>query len=204
MSLLRRRLNVFDLTLITIGSIIGSGIFKNPALVANRAHLPVLAIGCWVVGGAIALIGAFVFAELAERRPVNGGIYAYLRDAYHPVVAFVFGWTLLLIADTGGTAAAAVLFAGAGGRLVPVVELGPAITHLTDFRSAWRFPEDVAQPTPLGPCCTVSLICRDCSDFCVALLRSVLDDVHMSRWLERRNVVQFAVIMWVSATTGGR
>jgi APA family basic amino acid/polyamine antiporter len=111
MSLLRRRLNVFDLTLITIGSIIGSGIFKNPALVANRAHLPVLAIGCWVVGGAIALIGAFVFAELAERRPVNGGIYAYLRDAYHPVVAFVFGWTLLLIADTGGTAAAAVLFA---------------------------------------------------------------------------------------------
>ncbi len=111
MSLLRRRLNVFDLTLITIGSIIGSGIFKNPALVAGKAHLPSLAIGCWIAGGLIALIGAFVFAELAERRPSNGGIYAYLRDAYHPVVAFVFGWTLLLIADTGGTAAASVLFA---------------------------------------------------------------------------------------------
>jgi basic amino acid/polyamine antiporter, APA family len=111
MSMLRRRLNVFDLTLITIGSIIGSGIFKNPALVAGKAHLPSLAIGCWIVGGLIALIGAFVFAELAERRPVNGGIYAYLRDAYHPIVAFVFGWTLLLIADTGGTAAASVLFA---------------------------------------------------------------------------------------------
>lgn len=112
MSLLQRRLNVFDLTLITIGSIIGSGIFRNPAVVAGRAHLPGLAIGAWVVGGLLALIGAFVFAELAERRPVNGGIYAYLRDAYHPVVAFVFGWTLLLIADTGGTAAAAVLFSG--------------------------------------------------------------------------------------------
>jgi len=112
MSTLRRRLNVFDLTLITIGSIIGSGIFRNPAVVADRAHLPGLAIGCWIVGGVIALIGAFVFAELAERRPVNGGIYAYLRDAYHPIVGFVFGWTLLLIADTGGTAAAAVLFAG--------------------------------------------------------------------------------------------
>ena len=111
MSVLQRRLNVFDLTLITIGSIIGSGIFKNPALVAGKAHLPSLAIGCWIVGGLIALIGAFVFAELAERRPSNGGIYAYLRDAYHPVVAFVFGWTLLLIADTGGTAAASVLFA---------------------------------------------------------------------------------------------
>ncbi|MGC2131477.1 MAG: amino acid permease [Candidatus Aquilonibacter sp.] len=112
MSTLRRRLNVFDLTLITIGSIIGSGIFRNPAVVAQRAHLPLLAIGCWILGGLIALIGAFVFAELAERRPANGGIYAYLRDAYHPVVAFVFGWTLLLIADTGGTAASAVLFAG--------------------------------------------------------------------------------------------
>jgi len=112
MSLLQRRLNVFDLTLITIGSIIGSGIFRNPAVVANRAHSPALAIGCWVAGGAVALIGAFVFAELAERRPLSGGIYAYLRDAYHPAVAFVFGWTLLLIADTGGTAAAAVLFSG--------------------------------------------------------------------------------------------
>lgn len=112
MSSLRRRLNVFDLTLITIGSIIGSGIFRNPAVVANRAHLPALAIGCWVTGGIIAVIGAFVFAELAARRPVSGGLYAYLRDAYHPVVGFVFGWTLLLIADTGGTAASAVLFAG--------------------------------------------------------------------------------------------
>jgi basic amino acid/polyamine antiporter, APA family len=120
MSLLQRRLNVFDLTLITIGSIIGSGIFRNPAVVATRAHLPGLAIGAWVVGGLLALIGAFVFAELAERRPVSGGIYAYLRDAYHPVVAFVFGWTLLLIADTGGTAAAAVLFAG---YLVPLTRL---------------------------------------------------------------------------------
>ena len=112
MSTLRRRLNVFDLTLITIGSIIGSGIFRNPAVVASRAHLPSLAIGCWIVGGLIAIIGAFVFAELAARRPQSGGLYAYLRDAYHPVVGFVFGWTLLLIADTGGTAASAVLFSG--------------------------------------------------------------------------------------------
>ena len=137
MSTLRRRLNVFDLTLITIGSIIGSGIFRNPAVVAQRAHLPGLAIGCWILGGVIALIGAFVFAELAARRPVNGGLYAYLRDAYHPVVGFVFGWTLLLIADTGGTAAAAVLFAGyltpltglaLDPRIVAVVTLAVLVT----------------------------------------------------------------------------
>ena len=126
MSVLQRRLNVFDLTLITIGSIIGSGIFKNPALVAGKAHLPSVAIACWIVGGLLALIGAFVFAELAERRPANGGIYAYLRDAYHPVVAFVFGWTLLLIADTGGTAAASVLFAT---YLTPLTGL-PFDTHI--------------------------------------------------------------------------
>jgi APA family basic amino acid/polyamine antiporter len=108
---LLRRLNAFDLTLITIGAVIGSGIFRTPAIVAQRAHVPLLILTCWILGGAIALIGAFVFAELASRCPQSGGLYAYLRDAYHPVVAFVFGWTLLLIGDTGGTAAAAVLFA---------------------------------------------------------------------------------------------
>ena len=109
---LLRRLGVADLTLITIGSIIGSGIFRNPAVVAQRAHQPAIILGCWIAGGLIGLVGAFVFAELAARRPVSGGIYGYLREAYHPVVAFLFGWTLLLIADTGGMAAAAVLFSG--------------------------------------------------------------------------------------------
>ena len=134
--MLRRRLNVFDLTLITIGSIIGSGIFRNPAVVASRAHLAQMAIACWIVGGLITVLGAFVYAELAARRPEDGGLYAYLRDAYHPVVGFVFGWTLLLIADTGGTAAAAVLFAGyltpltglhLDARIVAVVTLGALV-----------------------------------------------------------------------------
>lgn len=109
---LLRRLTTFDLTLITVGSIVGSGIFRTPAVVAQRAHLPGIIIGCWIAGGAIALIGALVFAELAARRPLDGGLYGYLRDAYHPMVAFLFGWTLLLVSGTGANAAAAVLFAG--------------------------------------------------------------------------------------------
>jgi APA family basic amino acid/polyamine antiporter len=109
-SSLRRRLNAFDLTLITIGAIVGSGIFRNPALVAAQARAPWLILGCWIVGGLLALIGAYIYAELGSRHPVNGGTYAFLRDAFHPGVAFVFGWTLLLVADTGGTAASAVLF----------------------------------------------------------------------------------------------
>ena len=111
MSALLRRLGVVDLTLITIGAVIGSGIFRNPAIVAQRAHVPVWILGCWIAGGALALIGAFVFAELAARRPLDGGLFAYLREAYHPGVAFVFGWTAMLVAYTGATAASAVLFA---------------------------------------------------------------------------------------------
>jgi basic amino acid/polyamine antiporter, APA family len=109
---LLQRLKTFDLTLITIGAIVGSGIFRTPAVVAQRAHLPAIIVGCWLGGGVIALIGAFVFAELAARRPLGGGLYGYLRDAYHPIVGFLFGWTLLLISGTGANAAAAVLFAG--------------------------------------------------------------------------------------------
>src|ERR1043165_9670855 len=107
---LARRLGVFDATMIVMGGIIGAGIFVNPAVVARNVHTPVLIIGAWLIGGAIALIGAFVYAELAARRPNVGGQYAYLRDAYHPVVAFLYGWTLLLVVQTGGMAGAAIVF----------------------------------------------------------------------------------------------
>jgi basic amino acid/polyamine antiporter, APA family len=108
---LARRLGPFDATMIVMGGIVGSGIFVNPHVVAERVHSPLLIVGAWVLGGAIALAGAFVWAELAARRPAVGGQYAYLRDAYHPAVAFVYGWALLLVIQTGGMAAVAVTFA---------------------------------------------------------------------------------------------
>jgi len=108
---LARRLGVFDATMIVMGGIIGSGIFVNPHVVAERVHTPALIVGAWVAGGAIALAGAFVYAELAARRPQVGGQYAYLRDAYHPAVAFIYGWALLLVIQTGGMAAVAITFA---------------------------------------------------------------------------------------------
>src|SRR5215469_11584797 len=110
--MLQRRLGVLDLTLITIGAVIGSGIFRTPALVARSAHTTPLILLCWVIGGIMAMIGAFVFAELAARRPVDGGMYAYLRDAYHPLVGFLLPWSSLTFVYTGSTAAASVLFAG--------------------------------------------------------------------------------------------
>src|SRR5215467_13289845 len=107
---LARRLGVFDATMIVMGGIIGSGIFVNPSVVARAVHTPTLVIGAWVAGGIIALIGAFVYAELASLRPGVGGQYAYLRDAYHPIVAFLYGWTLLLVIQTGGMAGSAIIF----------------------------------------------------------------------------------------------
>jgi basic amino acid/polyamine antiporter, APA family len=107
---LARRLGPFDATMIVMGGIIGAGIFVNPSVVARQVHTPALVLGAWVIGGAIALIGAFVYAELAALRPNVGGQYAYLRDAYHPIVAFLYGWTLLLVVQTGGMAGAAIVF----------------------------------------------------------------------------------------------
>ncbi|MBI4547119.1 MAG: amino acid permease [Ignavibacteriae bacterium] len=108
---LLRRLGLFDATMIVMGGIIGSGIFMNPSVVAKYVQSPLLILGAWIVGGLIALAGAFIYAELAARRPLVGGQYAYLREAYHPIVAFLFGWTLFLVSDTGGMAAVGITFA---------------------------------------------------------------------------------------------
>ncbi len=105
-----KRLGPFDATLIVMGGIIASGIFMNPSVVAQRLHSTGLIVFAWLLGGVIALIGAFVFAELAARRPNVGGMYGYLRDAYHPGLAFMSGWTALLVSESGAIAAVAVTF----------------------------------------------------------------------------------------------
>jgi APA family basic amino acid/polyamine antiporter len=108
---LLRRLGVRDAALIVMGGIVGSGIFVNPSVVARLVHTPFLIMLAWSIGGVVAIVGAGVFAELAARRAHDGGVYAYLRDAYHPIVAFCYGWTLLLVSQSGGAAASAVTFA---------------------------------------------------------------------------------------------
>ena len=107
----RRLLGVFDATMIVMGGIVGSGIFINPYVVALRVHTPFLILGVWLLGGVLALFGALIWAELATRLPGAGGQYLYLRQAYHPSVAFIYGWVLLLVTQTGGMAAVAVTFA---------------------------------------------------------------------------------------------
>src|SRR5579862_4609334 len=108
---LARQLGLFGTVMAVMGGIIGAGIFINPYLVADRVHTSALILGAWVAGGLIALVGGFIYAELAARLPVVGGQYAYLREALHPALAFLYGWVLLLVIQTGGMAAVAVTFA---------------------------------------------------------------------------------------------
>jgi basic amino acid/polyamine antiporter, APA family len=110
-SKLSARLGLFDATMIVMGGIVGSGIFISPYVVARQVHTPFLILGAWTIGGLIALAGGFIYAELAARMPRVGGQYAYIREAYHPALAFLYGWVLLLVIQTGGMAVVAVTFA---------------------------------------------------------------------------------------------
>jgi len=108
---LLREVGLFDATMVVMGGIVGSGIFLNPYVVARQVHTPGLILGAWIFGGAIAVAGAFIWAELAATLPEAGGQYVYLREAYHPLVAFLYGWVLLLVIETGGMAAVTITFA---------------------------------------------------------------------------------------------
>jgi len=108
---LARALSLFDITMLVMGSVIGAGIFVVPHDVAKVVHTPELVLIAWVLGGAVSLAGSLVYADLVRRRPHVGGQYAFLREAYHPVVAFLYGWCLLWVIQSGGMASVAVVFA---------------------------------------------------------------------------------------------
>jgi APA family basic amino acid/polyamine antiporter len=114
----KRALGPFDATMVVIGGIIGSGIFINPYIVAGRLDSSVLVLAAWAAGGAIALAGALAYAELGAVFPRAGGQYVYLRDAYHPLAGFLYGWALLLMIETGAIAAVAITFANYALRLI--------------------------------------------------------------------------------------
>src|SRR5437868_12430866 len=106
---LARLLTLRDLTMIVIGTVIGSGIFLVPGGVLRQAGGqagPALVV--WVVGGALSLLGALAYGELGAMNPAAGGLYVYLRDAFGPLTAFLYGWTFFLVIATGSTATLAV------------------------------------------------------------------------------------------------
>jgi len=114
-----RGLSLLDATLLIVGSVIGSGIFFAPSIMAGYLQSPGLLLGLWLVGGLLTLAGALSYAELAAAMPRAGGQYVFLSEAFSPLLGFLYGWTLLLAINTGFVAAVALAFAKTIGFFVP-------------------------------------------------------------------------------------
>lgn len=141
MSNTARGLSLFALTMIAIGSTIGSGIFQTPSSIAREVNHPGWMIGLWIAGGVVSLLGALVFAELGSRVSKPGGVYAYLHEAYGALPAFLYGWSLLAVVSSGTIAALIIVFAdymdyffGFGPDLKPLIAAS-AIVVLTLFNT---------------------------------------------------------------------
>ena len=108
---LDRRIGVFSATTILVGSMIGSGIFIAPSIMAGYVATPGVWLGLWLIGGALTLLGALSYAELCAMMPHAGGQYVFLREAFGSRLAFLYGWTFFLVIQTGFNAAVAIAFA---------------------------------------------------------------------------------------------
>ncbi len=121
---LRRSLGFTDLLLITMGTVIGSGIYLVPSIVLRQTgEQTTLALVVWAVAGLLSLLGALTYAELGGMRPEAGGLYAYIRDAFGPLPAFLYGWASFVVIASGSIAALAVAFSNYLGPLLPGVSL---------------------------------------------------------------------------------
>ncbi len=120
-----RRLGVWDASMIVVGGVIGSGIFLTPAAIARQTTSGAEQLLAWAIGGVIALIGALCYAELGSRRPTAGGGYVYLREAFGLIVAFVYGWNLLVVNHSGAIAAVATVFVNYAGAAIGVTPADP-------------------------------------------------------------------------------
>lgn len=127
------RLGLWDAVSIIVGIIIGVGIFQNPSPIFKQVPGPWWALGVWALGGLLALLGAFCFAELASTYPRSGGEYVYLTRAYGPWVGFLFGWAQLAIIRPGSIGALAYVVAEYGARLWDFGELATAAALLMAF-----------------------------------------------------------------------
>jgi APA family basic amino acid/polyamine antiporter len=129
-----RGLSLLDATLLIVGSVIGSGIFFAPSIMAGYLQSPGLLLGLWVVGGLLTLAGAISYAELAAAMPRAGGQYVFLSAAFSPLFGFLYGWTFLLAINTGFVAAVAVAFAKSLGFFVPAVGEEQLLFAVAGFR----------------------------------------------------------------------
>jgi APA family basic amino acid/polyamine antiporter len=134
-----RGLGLLDATTLIVGSVIGSGIFVAPSIMAGYVQTPGLLLGLWVVGGVLTLFGALAYGEMAAALPRAGGQYVFLKEAFTPLWGFLYGWTFLLAINTGFIAAVSVAFAKYLGVFLPAIGEGTVIFSLG------RYPFTTAQ-----------------------------------------------------------
>src|SRR5215510_8975776 len=116
-------LGIFSATMLVAGGVIGSGIFRKPGVMAAQVGSPEVLLGVWLVAGIVSLLGTLSNAELASMMPETGGQYVYLQRAYGPFVAFVYGWALFAVIQSGSIAALAYVFAEYAGRFLHLQEM---------------------------------------------------------------------------------
>src|SRR5579872_5227414 len=121
---LPRTLGLWSSIALVIGITIGSGIFRSPASIAQKVPSPSLMIGLWMLGGAITLCGALSLAELAAALPETGGLYAYLREGWGRLPAFLFGWSELVLIRASALGGIAIVF---GEYLLRSVGVDPGV-----------------------------------------------------------------------------
>ena len=119
MAEIKRTLNLFDTIMLVSGSMIGSGIFIVTADMVRVLGSPLLVLACWIISGLISLFAALSYGELAAMMPEGGGQFIYIRRAFGKLSAFVYGWTVFMVIQTGVIAAVAVAFAKFTGVFVP-------------------------------------------------------------------------------------
>lgn len=125
---LRRTLGFWDLVLLAMGTVIGSGIYLVPGLVLRQTGSqtgPAMVV--WIAAGILSLLGALTYAELGAMKPEAGGLYAFIRDAFGPLWAFLYGWTSFFVIASGSVATLAVAFSNYFGQIVP---MGPVASRL--------------------------------------------------------------------------
>src|SRR4030043_1095147 len=105
---LKRRLNLFDATLLVIGNVVGAGIFTTSGFLAGERPPPLLFIAIWVIGGLLTICGALTYAEMASMYPRSGGDYQFLKAAYGPVAGFLLGWVSFWVITPGSIAALSI------------------------------------------------------------------------------------------------
>jgi APA family basic amino acid/polyamine antiporter len=129
----KKKLSLLDSTAIIMGSMIGSGIFIVSADIARQVETPGMLLLAWIVTGVITILGALSYGELAAMMPRAGGQYVYLREAYNPMVGFLYGWTLFSVIQTGTIAAVGMAFALFTGVFIPEISPNNIVLSLGTF-----------------------------------------------------------------------